>query len=63
MVLRTIEIPQFHFDKVIDVPVVKVVRVGRALCTGTGPGLTPAIRAGKGWRAGSLDSQVFCHPN
>ena len=24
--------------------------VGRALCTGTGPGLTPAIRAGKGWR-------------
>ena len=23
---------------------------GRALCTGTGPGLTPAIRAGKGWR-------------
>ena len=27
MVLRTIEIPQFHFDKVIDVLVVLVVRV------------------------------------
>ena len=27
MVLRTIEIPQFHFDKVIDVPVVQVVPV------------------------------------
>ena len=24
--------------------------VGGALCTGTGPGLTPAIRAGEGWR-------------
>ena len=26
MVLRTTENPQFHFDKVIDVPVVQVVR-------------------------------------
>ena len=48
MVLVTVEIPQFHFDKVIDVPVLKVVRVGRVLCTCTGPGPTPAIRAGKG---------------
>ena len=50
MVFVTIESPQFPVGKVIDVPVVKVVRVGRALCTGTGPGLTPAIRVGKGWR-------------
>ena len=50
MVLRTIEIHWFHFDKVIDVPVVKVVRAGRFLCTCTGPGPTPAIRAGKGCR-------------
>ena len=49
MVLQTMEIHQFQFDKVIDVPVVKVLRVGRVLCTGTGD-------------AGSLDSQVFCHP-
>ena len=49
MVFLTIESPQFPVGKVIDVPVVKVVRVGGALCTGTGPGLTPAIRAGKGW--------------
>ena len=35
----------------------------RALCTGTGPGLTPAIRAGKGWRGRrESDSQVTCHP-
>ena len=27
MVLRTMEIHQFHFDKVIDDPVVQVVRV------------------------------------
>ena len=26
VVLRTIEIPQFHFDKAIDVPVVQMVR-------------------------------------
>ena len=33
-------------------------------CTGTGPGLTPAIRAGKGWRGRrESDSQVTCHPN
>ena len=41
---------------VMDVPVIMqrrwfaTAQVGRALCTGTGPGLTPAIRAGKGWR-------------
>ena len=34
-----------------------------ALCTGTGPGLTPAIRAGKGcWGRRESDSQVTCHP-
>ena len=50
MVFETIESPQFPVGTVIDVPVVMVVRVGRALCTGTGPGLIPAIRTGKGWR-------------
>ena len=35
---------------VVDVPVTLVVLLTRALCTGTRPGLTPAIRAGKGWR-------------
>ena len=36
----------------------------RALCTGTGPGLTPAIRAGKGWRGRQeLAPRAFCHPN
>ena len=36
--------------------------VGRALWTGTGQGLAPDIRAGKGWW-GESDSQVTCHPN
>ena len=55
-VLLTMKSPQLQFiDQVIDVPVVLVVRVGRALCTGTGPGLTPGIRAGRsGGDAGSL---------
>ena len=35
----------------------------RAVYTGTRPGLTPAIRAGKWWRGRrESDSQVFCHP-
>ena len=46
MVLRTIGIPQFHFDKVIDVPVVQVERVGRVLCTGSG--FTPCHKGGEG---------------
>ena len=38
--------------------------VMRALRTGTGPGLTPAIRAGKGWRGRrECYSQVTCHSN
>ena len=43
-------------EAAMDVPVilqrrwVATAHVGGALCTGTGPGLTPAIRAGKGWR-------------
>ena len=47
--LQTIDSP-VAVHKVVDVPVVLVVRVGRALCTGTGPGVTPATRAEKGWR-------------
>ena len=41
MVFVTIVSPQFLVGKVIDVPVVQVVRVGRALCTGPGGSLTP----------------------
>ena len=39
--------------------------LGRALCTGTGPGFDPPPSGlGRGGGdAGSLDSQVFCHPN
>ena len=73
-----IEILQLQFvDKVVDVPVVVLMlvvvqrqvpcwllRLFRAVCTGTRPGLTPAIRAGKGWRGRRESvSQVFCHPN
>ena len=64
MVSLTMEIPQFFIDKVIDAPVVLVERVGRVLCTGTGPGFEPRHRAGKGWRGRwESDSQVTCHPN
>ena len=41
-----------------------MLRLFRAVCTGTRPGLTPAIRAGKGWRGRrESDSHVFCHPD
>ena len=41
-----------------------VHRCSWVLCTGTGPGLTPAIMAGKGWRGRrESDSKVTCHPN
>ena len=53
-VLLTMEIPQLQFiDKVIDVP---MCCLGDAWCSigpcaqAQGQGLTPAIRAGKGWR-------------
>ena len=36
IVLRTIEIPQFHFDKVIDVPVVQVERAPSAVVESRG---------------------------
>ena len=55
---------------VMDVPVIMqrrwfaTAQVGRALCTGTGPELTPAIWAEKGWRGRRESaSQVTCHPN
>ena len=40
-------------------------RLFRAVYTGTRPGLTPAIRAGKrvAGTPGVLTSQAFCHPN
>ena len=54
---------------VMDVPVIIQRRwfaaalVGKALCTGTGSGLPPAIRAEKGWRGRRESySQVTCQP-
>ena len=38
-------------------------RLFRAVYTGTRPGLTPAIRAGKGWRGRQELAQAFCHAN
>ena len=57
--MQTIELPHLQFiDKVVYVIVGQVEQVSdfcsrrlfRAVYTGTRPGLTPAIRAGKGWR-------------
>ena len=48
---KTVEIPQLQH--------VEARTLGGALCTGTRPGLTPAIGAGKGWRGRrESDSQV-----
>ena len=52
-VQQTMVLPQLQFiDKVIDVPVCRLgssargMKLGRALCSGTGPGLTDAMGAG-----------------
>ena len=56
-VQQTVVLLQLQFiDKVLDVPVCRFgayacfKKLGWALCTGTGPGWTPAMRAGKGCR-------------
>ena len=63
-------LPWFSFrakEEAVEIPQLQHVEawtLGRALCTGTGPGLDPSHKGGEGvvGRRES-DSQVTCHPN